>query len=117
MKTLSPQQEQIVSKLRDYQWHCSSEWPYIKDDRARISNLNRFYMKGKGFEIIGMTCDGRCGKHHSSGLFMRKAVPLTSLAPQRTPVINEPSLADQYKKDAQKACLFFDTYQPTNSTV
>lgn len=33
-------------------------------------------MLEKGYKIIGQKCDGRCGKKHSSGLFMRKAVPL-----------------------------------------
>lgn len=71
---LSPQQEQIVKVLRDREWHCSSEFGYIKDDRRRITDLNRGYMLEKGYEIIGKPCDGRCGKKHSSGLFMRKAV-------------------------------------------
>lgn len=71
---LSPQKEQILEVLRDKAWHCSSEFGYIKDDRKRISELNEEYMKSKGYEIVGKKCDGRCGKKHSSGLFMRKAV-------------------------------------------
>lgn len=70
---LSPQQAVIVEKLRSMDWVCSSEFGYIKDDRRRITDLNRGYMKEKGFEIVGRPCDGRCGKDHSSGLFMRRA--------------------------------------------
>ena len=60
---LSPQKEIIVSTLRDLNWHCGREWlNRIKDDRIRISELNRTYMKEKGFEIIGEACKGRfCG--------------------------------------------------------
>ena len=51
---LSRQQEIIVTPLRDGKWHCASEWYLqVKDDRARISNLNRFYMAEKGFVIKG----------------------------------------------------------------
>lgn len=70
---LSPQKERILEVLRDKQWHCSSEWPYIKDDRKRISELNEGYMREKGYEIVGKPCDGRCGKTHPSRLFMRRA--------------------------------------------
>lgn len=78
---LSPQKELIVSKLRDLEWHCQTEWlGLIKDDRKRISELNQTYMREKGYEIIGQRCDGRCGKKHSSTLFMRKAVPLRAPA-------------------------------------
>ena len=74
MAKQSPQKQKILEVLRDKDWHCSSEFGYIKDDRKRISELNEEYMKSKGWEIVGQTCDGRCGKTHSSGLFMRKAV-------------------------------------------
>lgn len=71
---LSPQKKIIVEKLRCKDWVCSSVFGYIKDDRKRISELNEGYMREKGYEIIGKPCDGRCGKNHSSGLYMRKAV-------------------------------------------
>lgn len=81
MTKLSPQQQIIIEKLRSKDWVCSSEFGYIKDDRRRITDLNRGYMLEKGYEIIGKPCDGRCGKNHSSGLFMRKAVKLESKDP------------------------------------
>ncbi len=74
--TLSPQKQTILAILRDMQWHCSSEFGYIKDDRKRLSELNAGYMAEKGYEIVGKPCDGRCRKNHSSGLFMRKAQKL-----------------------------------------
>ena len=80
---LSPQQQVIVEKLRSKDWVCSSEFGYIKDDRRRITDLNRGYMLEKGYEIIGKPCDGRCGKNHSSGLFMRKAVKLGEKSPEQ----------------------------------
>lgn len=73
----SPQKEIILNVLRNKEWHCQTEWlNHIKDDRKRISELNAGYMLEKGYEIIGKPCDGRCGKNHSSGLFMRRAVRL-----------------------------------------
>ena len=82
MKKLSPQQEIIVSKLRDLKWHCGREWlNQIKDDRARISNLNNFYMAQRGWRIVGEPCKGTvCGKHKCP-LFKRKAekIPQYSL--------------------------------------
>lgn len=83
MLKLSPQQQVIVEKLRSKDWVCSSEFGYIKDDRRRITDLNRGYMLEKGYEIIGKPCDGRCGKNHSSGLFMRKAVRLSEKTPEQ----------------------------------
>lgn len=83
MNHLSPQQQVIVEKLRSKDWVCSSEFGYIKDDRRRITDLNRGYMLEKGFEIIGKPCDGRCGKAHSSGLYMRKAVRLSEKSPEQ----------------------------------
>jgi hypothetical protein len=84
---LSPQKEIIVKALRDMKFHCGSEWlDGMKDDRKRIGELNSGYMKEKGFKIIGEPCDGRCGKNHSSGLYMRRAVPITpSLKPVNAP--------------------------------
>jgi hypothetical protein len=76
---LSPQQETIVDVLRDKGWHCSSEFGYIKDDRRRIFELNEGYMLSKGYQIEGKRCDGRCGKNHSSGLFMRRAVKISDV--------------------------------------
>jgi hypothetical protein len=109
---LSPQQTIIVEKLRCMDWVCSSEFGYIKDDRRRITDLNRGYMAEKGYKIIGEPCDGRCGKSHSSGLFMRKAVPLTTHAPQRTQAISPTELA--YHKEL---CRKFNSGEPVFSVV
>lgn len=78
MKKLSRQQEIIVDALRSMDWVCQTAWlGQIKDDRKRISELNRGYMLEKGYRIMGRKCDGRCGVRHSSGLFMRRAEPIT----------------------------------------
>lgn len=105
---LSPQKEKIVSVLRDQQWHCGRDWVnQVKDDRIRITELNRGYMKEKGYTIIGSPCKGRmCGKSYCP-LFMRKAVPLTSPAPQQTPDTSESLQARN-----NHILDFFETYQP-----
>lgn len=78
MKTLSPQQEIIVDALRDFRWHCGREWlNQIKDDRARISNLNNFYMKERGYEIEGEPCKGDICGVYKCPLYKRRAVKLT----------------------------------------
>ncbi len=63
MTKLSPQKTIIVEALRDKQWHCGSEWlNKIKDDRIRITELNRGYMLERGWKIVGEPCRGKiCG--------------------------------------------------------
>lgn len=72
--SVTPQQERILEIHRDLGWHCSTEYEYIRDHRKRISELNNGYLKEKGYHLIGRQCDGRCGKNHSSTLFMRRAI-------------------------------------------
>lgn len=74
MNKPTPQQETILSHLRSGNWVCGSAWLNgIKDDRARISSLNRGYMPSKGFRIIGEPCKGTaCGKSRCP-LYKRKA--------------------------------------------
>lgn len=67
---LTPQQKKIVEYLADGNWHCMATADFfIKDDRTRISELNRM-----GYEIEALRCDGRCGVEHSSGIVMRRIV-------------------------------------------
>lgn len=74
---LSPQQEVIVKHLRSQKWVCGSVWLQgIKDDRARITSLNRGYMKEKGFEIKGEPCKGNACGRKDCPLFMRKATKI-----------------------------------------
>lgn len=62
--------EQILDYLKDGEWHCMATATFfIKDDRKRISELNK-----QGFVIEGVPCDGNCGVKHSSNIFMRKLV-------------------------------------------
>lgn len=105
---LSPQQQIIVDKLRCMNWVCSSEFGYIKDDRRRITDLNRGYMKDKGYQIVGKRCDGRCGKNHSSTLFMRRAEPIKtpSKITQDARKPSETALAMN-----REALKFFDSYK------
>jgi hypothetical protein len=86
---LSRQQNQIVSILRDREWHCGLEWlDGMKDDRARISALNndgtnnkpKGYMFIRGYEIVGERCTIHPKGFHSSGLFMRRAVKIDHIA-------------------------------------
>lgn len=75
---ITPQQEQILEIHRDMQYHCSTEYEYIRDHRKRISELNQGYLRKKGYELHGIPCDGRCGKKHSSTLYMRRAQKITT---------------------------------------
>lgn len=77
MNHLSPQQKVIVEKLRSKDWVCGSVWLNgIKDDRARITSLNRGYMKEHGYEIQGEPCRGKACGRSKCPLFMRRAVKL-----------------------------------------
>ena len=115
MKKLSPQQEIIVLKLRDLKWHCGREWlNEIKDDRARITNLNNFYMAERGYFIKGEPCKGEiCGKSKCP-LYKRRAEPLnTPPNAQNNPTTKDfPSKAQSLlwaKQDIQ----FFNNYVPS----
>ena len=67
------QQEEILKLHRGGEWICSTAYEYIRDHRKRISELNEGYLKERGYQLVGKRCDGRCGKKHSSTLFMRRA--------------------------------------------
>ena len=67
---LSPQEKKVVEYLQSGEWKCMATSAFfIKDDRARITALNR-----KGYTIEGELCDSRanCGIQHSSKVFMRR---------------------------------------------
>ena len=99
---LSRQQKIIVEALRSLDWVCQTAWlGQIKDDRRRITDLNRGYMREKGYRIVGKPCDGRCQRTHSSGLFMRRAEKLT------TPHILE---GRDLMRENEKKLEFFDRY-------
>ena len=79
MKTskLSPQKEKLVAILRDMKEHCASEWSdWIKDDRIRFVELNRGYMKEKGYEITSFPCRGTVCGRSACPLNKRQAVRL-----------------------------------------
>lgn len=97
---VTPQQEQILAIHRDQQWHCSTEYEFLRDHRKRISELNEGYLKEKGFKLVGKRCDGRCGKNHKAPLFMRRA---EKVGPSRAEIL----------ADNKKAIAFFDNYQKT----
>lgn len=68
MAHLSPQEKLIVTLLNDGAWHCVTKELFIKDDRARISALNK-----KGYVINGEKwCEGACGVKHYAKLKMRR---------------------------------------------
>ncbi len=80
MKELSPQKEIIVSALRDLKWHCGREWvDRIKDDRIRITELNRGYMFEKGYKIVGEPCKGSVCGRRDCPLYKRRATKLTPI--------------------------------------
>ena len=65
----------IIAYLEGGEWRCVWNAYHIKDDRARISGINRKYKAGKiDFWIEGTRCDFRCGTQHESGIYMRRLV-------------------------------------------
>ena len=67
---LSPSQQKIVDYLESGEWKCMANAQFfMKDDRKRISELNQ-----KGYKIIGMPCDKRCGVNHASSVLMRQMI-------------------------------------------
>lgn len=80
MKHLTPQQKLIVNYLADGDWHCMANANfYMKDDRTRISELQK-----KGYVIEGEPCRPditRCGKNHSSKVYMRRIVAVPPPSP------------------------------------
>lgn len=92
MEKLSPQKELLVSFLRDYKWHCASEWANrVKDDRTRFCELET-YMAQRGYKIASESCRGSvCG---------RRMCPLNK---RRAEKIVTPDLTH-----AQKMCAALD---------
>jgi hypothetical protein len=99
---LSRQQNIIVSALRDKKWHCGSEWlDGMKDDRARITALNRGYMLSKGYFINGERCTIHPKGFHSSGLFMRRAVKIDHIA-------DTDKMVESWESKRIKSLAYFD---------
>ena len=86
---LSRQQSIIVEALRPKKWVCGSVWlGQIKDDRRRITDLNRGYMLEKGFTIVGEPCRGNACGRNTCPLYKRRAEKLPT--PQPTPSPYQP---------------------------
>ena len=65
----------IIDYLQGGEWKCVWQAYKIKDDRARISGINKKYKAGKiNFWIEGKRCDNRCGVNHESNIFMRRLI-------------------------------------------
>jgi hypothetical protein len=58
----------ILNLLDDNNWHCGNEITnlYIKDDRKRISELNK-----AGYKIVGEPCDMH---KHTSRVYKRRLI-------------------------------------------
>ena len=67
----SPAEQKIVDILRDGEWHCVFSEVLMKDDRRRITDINRKLNK-RGYKVQSMECDGRCGTQHASRIVMRR---------------------------------------------
>jgi hypothetical protein len=65
---LTPQQKQLIELLADGQWHCTVSEQFMKDDRARISELRH---KGFIFDESGKICDRH---NHGSKLKLRRLI-------------------------------------------
>jgi len=77
IKELSPQENEILDVLRDLEPHCGREWlNRIKDDRRRITNINR-YLETLGYTVHHEPCKGRYCSNKKCPLDMRQAVKNT----------------------------------------
>lgn len=65
---LTPQQKQLIDLLADGQWHCTVSEQFMKDDRARISELRH---KGFVFDESRKICDRH---NHGSKLKLRRLI-------------------------------------------
>jgi len=76
----------ILDWLSDGTWKCSTEIDFMRDARKRISELVQ-----KGYQIEGISCDGRCNTiHKSKNLKMRRLViPFEGVFPNQMPRSNE----------------------------
>lgn len=84
-KELSPQKELLVSFLRDYKWHCASEWANkVKDDRTRFCELEP-YMAERGYRIASEPCRGSVCGRRSCPLNKRQAVKIQITRPPNYP--------------------------------
>lgn len=101
MRKVTPQQEQILALHRDMQFHCSTEYEFMRDHRKRISELNNDgtngkpegYLHAKGYHLVARKCDGSpkgCKGNHNSMVAMRRAekIPAPKLIP--SPYQREP---------------------------
>ena len=66
---LTPQHRQILELHEGRDWVCSTAIEFCRDQRKRISEMNN-----GGYVFEAKRCDGRCGKKHSSNLFMRRLI-------------------------------------------
>lgn len=73
---LNHNEKEILDYLSDGEWHCmASPYFYQKDDRARISSLNK-----KGYVVVGVPCTFH--KHDSMRLKMRKLTQIPDTPPK-----------------------------------
>ncbi len=87
MKTA--QWKQIINLLEDGEWHCLTNELYMKDDRARISHMNKGTegnLLQRNLKIEGKHCDFS-GHNHNSRLYMRRLVSKENA--QESPIVKE----------------------------
>lgn len=109
MNKLSRQKERIVSILRDQKWHCGSEWlSGIKDDRIRISELNKGYMKEKGWKIVPEWCKGKYCGNKDCPLYARRAQKIGKT------LLDSQAEFWALRTRAKKMCELFDAGAPSS---
>lgn len=78
---LTPQHKRILEMLEDGNYHCPTLELFMKDDRKRISELN----KG-GYTIIGDKICTNSEHHHTSPVKLRRLIS----SPDIIPISNNP---------------------------
>ncbi len=107
---LSPQQKQLIELLADGAWHCTVSEQFMKDDRARISELRKL---GFVFDESGKICDRH---NHGSKLKLRRLIsfPDGFLAQDsaRSEVLEAPLYQTYTKAVTPQAQAFLEKWKP-----
>ena len=74
----SPNETEIVDILRDCEWHCVYNEVHQKDDRARLTAINR-KIAPRGWQVISEPCTLH---NHDSRIVMRRLVKIAPKLPQ-----------------------------------
>lgn len=99
---LSRQHEELLKIHRDLNWHCSTEYEYMRDHRKRLSEL-REHLAEKGYFFNGK----RCTMHnHKGNIFMRRAEKIEHVIDVSKKVAPNPLSKEEYSINQERISIF-----------